>query len=308
MKKANILVLITVLTIAIIVVSGFTRSRSMKVASTRLDATGLPQYGLNIISPSDEAYARMVGTLLQDQRNTIVETIQPYSVFIKNTGNQTVVACRLKWEMRKADGTVKTETTGFVTLWRLMYQDASGTGGYVIKPNSTRFFLPFNLELNQDINNNGEAVLTNANEPPTEEQAQAAYLQRVAANLAQYVEIKVSLDGVFFDDGTFVGPDSTNFYSKVAASRNARRDFLKELELDIKQGKPAKDIFKRVELLSREPNVKVSSSSTSAEFYNFYKKNVAKEILKMREKVGEAKTLEFATKSLQKGWVELKKN
>ncbi|MGB9181172.1 MAG: hypothetical protein WCB68_18205 [Pyrinomonadaceae bacterium] len=284
----------------------------MKVVSTHLNATGLPQDGLSIICPSDESYGRMVETLLQDQRNAVVETLQPYSVFIKNTGTRTVVACRLKWEMRKADGTVKTENTGFVTLWRLMNRGASGTGGYVIKPNSTRFFSPFNLDLNQDLNSNGDAVVINtALGGPIasqEEQIQANYLRKVAADLAQYVDIRVSLDGAFFDDGTFVGPDSTNFYSKVEASRNARRDLLRELETDVKQGNPAREVFKRVELLSGEPNVKVSPSSTSAEFYSFYKKNVAKEILKMREKAGEEKTLEFAAKSLQKEWIQLKKN
>ena len=47
----------------------------------------------------------------------------------------------------------------------------------------------------------------------------------------------VTLDGVFFDDGTFIGPDTNDFFAKVKAQMDVRHEVLQGVQSDLKSGK-----------------------------------------------------------------------
>jgi hypothetical protein len=237
----------------------------------------------------------------------VIEALRPYSVFVKNRNAKTVVACLLKGEMVRPNGTVKIETTGFVTLWRLMNQGASGIGEYSIKPEAAWFFSPSSIDINQDPSM-AEAQVNPPSLEPSQERMQTEYLRKLTERLRQYASITVSVDGVFFDDGTFIGPNSTHFFEMVEASRNARRDLFRGVGLEINKGRHLDEIFKSLEELARQSEVKLNQDSTSADFYSHYKKRVAEEVLHMRQTAGDERTKEFMMEPLRKQWIELKKN
>jgi hypothetical protein len=304
-KKFLIMLLLTGAIFGI--TTGFTRLRKkMDSTNPMLNIKDLPEQGLRIIAPSDPAFDGLAAPLLQGQPSSVIEALRPYSVLVKNMNHKTVVACLLKWEMMRPNGTVQAETTGFVTLWRLMKQGASGIGEYSIKPNSAWFFSPSSIDINQDTGT--AAARTNTPLSPSEERMRDEYLRKVTERLVQYASITVSLDGAFFDDGTFVGPNSTHFFESVEASRNARRDLFREVERDVSRGKQLPEIFKSIEELARKPEVALDSDSTSSDFYNYYQKRVAEEVLQMRQTAGDEKTKEFMMEPLRERWIELKKN
>lgn len=59
----------------------------------------------------------------------------------------------------------------------------------------------------------------------------------------------VIADGIFFDDGTFIGPDTTDFFTEVKAQMDARRELLSEIRDELKAGKKADEVFGRLEAI-----------------------------------------------------------
>jgi len=50
-----------------------------------------------------------------------------------------------------------------------------------------------------------------------------------ARQLSESVKVIVSIDGVLFADGTFVGPDSQGYFGSLKAEIDARRDLVEEI-------------------------------------------------------------------------------
>jgi len=137
-------------------------------------------------------------------------------------------------------------------------------------------------------------------------QSMPSFLDNVVVpELREYVEIRVSVDGAFFDDGTFVGPDTTHFFSKVQASVDAKRDLLEEMSFAREHGLSLSRVFKNVQEVASSPDV--SSFSTQADHYNYHKKIYAQEVLRIRQTVGDERALAQAVRSLRRPWPKLHK-
>jgi hypothetical protein len=93
----------------------------------------------------------------------------------------------------------------------------------------------------------------------------------------------------------------------VDAQLNARRDLYREVESSIEHGKQADEIFKEIEESAHQPKVSLKSASPPADFYHYYKKDIAEEMLRMKQRTGEAQTLEFMAQTLRAPFVELKR-
>lgn len=267
----------------------------------------LQEEGVELIGPSDPAFSTMVRGWSGANSSAVIEALGPYSVFVKNTSNRSIVACELKWELTAADGTTRTETRGFVVLWRLMQQGATGVGGPLIRPNANWFFTPSSIDIRQAANTSSTVGRIDAVPDENEVSMRTKYLGHVVSRLAQYTGITVSIDGVFFEDGTFVGPNSTKFFEDVQADIDARRDLYLEIGHHIGQGEHPSVALRRVEELAAGPDVRLKETSTSAEMYSQHKKEIANEMLQMRKKAGDEQVVIFMSEALRKPWIQLKK-
>ena len=103
-------------------------------ASTRDLAEG----GLVMVSlsdgPFDEVFSRV------EQSSPGFESLRPYTVFIRNTGNRSVIAFALKWDFMSPNGRVATRTHQFVSNSSLIGKGVSDSDGGVIRPGATWFF------------------------------------------------------------------------------------------------------------------------------------------------------------------------
>jgi hypothetical protein len=83
----------------------------------------------------------------------------------------------------------------------------------------------------------------------------------------------VSIDAAFFDDGTFVGPDTSNFFAQTKAVVSAKRDFLNELAAEVgNSGKTTDSFDQRLQQIATQSIESLDSSSTPTDYYNFFKK------------------------------------
>jgi hypothetical protein len=202
------------------------------------------------------------------------------------------VAYSLKWELTREDGKVSTQSRNYIAAWKLMGMKGSDDAT-IIKPNSFVVMTPSNFDV---------ADYSGASDPTL-----LASLSTVRTELAHYTAIGITIDGAFFEDGSYAGPDSNEFFSRVETLLNAKRDTCLEILQLSAQGLPAEEIYKHLEGVAKEPNVDSSDSSTKANLYRKYKKNAATEILKMRSTSGDARAVEFATRLLGNKWPDLRK-
>ncbi|MBA3711803.1 MAG: hypothetical protein H0W76_05040 [Pyrinomonadaceae bacterium] len=303
--KGGILIVLLAVAAGLAMTTEFTQNhRIMQGAGSKLNIKDLSEHGLKIIGPSDPSYDNVASALFPETQSAALQALRPYSVILKNTSDRIIIACRLKWEFTEASGRVKTEPRGFITFGPFMGLGAANTdpntNSNIIKSNSTWLFTPSIMDVRY-MKTDGSVGGNNA------ARMHAEYLQTLAAKLVQYTSITVSLDGVFFDDGTFVGPDETNFFAYVEALQKARHDVFREVESGIKQGKIATELLNHISRLAEAPEVRLSSASTSSDFYNFQRKIVAKEVLKVRKKAGNEQAIKFSVEQISKPWLDLRK-
>ncbi|HVF55788.1 MAG TPA: hypothetical protein VM934_06535 [Pyrinomonadaceae bacterium] len=281
--------------------------------NVKLHAKDLPEHGLKIITPSDPSFDGKVMALLKGQTSDKTEALKPYSVIIENRGNQNVVAYMIEWCYTGADGKNECRRSAYVNPIELMegglpLPEVMEEQSDLIKPNKSRLFYLVNPD------GSGSFRVPVSREEAEQIKAGAginiqAMRQRYHAELAKFTDITVSLDGVFFDDGTFVGPDTTGFFDMVKAEVVAKRDLLSDIALGLSQLHKSKDeVFRHVQKIANQPDVDIGSGSTPTEFYHFYQKSYADQILRVRAALGDDdKTLTITLRPLKKEWRKLRK-
>lgn len=283
-------------TLVVITGSGFLLKKvSSAPMNVPLNVKDLAEHGLIIIGAADPAFNGTVSALQKNKPSPALEAVRPFSVLIKNTGRRAAIAFVLKWELMEADGKVHTETNQYFTNWSLMGRGTSDPGGNIIRPNAAWFLVPgFGMEV-------GSPGFVD--DPKLTD-----YLNRRGVQLAQYTNVTVSLDGVFFDDGEFVGPNTTGFFEKVGAIRDATWDLRRDIKDRITGGKSPEEVLNHVAEIAKGPRVRLGRNSTVADYYSYYKQLEAENLLRVRSKSGNDKAVEHAVEPLRRTWLNLRKH
>lgn len=223
-----------------------------------------------------------------------------------------MVAYLIEWCFTREDGTNDCYRKAVINPRALMegedlppeYDEQSGK----IKPDSTRFCSiispdgsgPMRFEVSRD---EAEKIKAGARYD------KQTLLRRFSSHLAtKYSDITVSIDGVFFEDGTFVGPDNTGFFAQTKAGIDAKYDLLNEIASGLTNPSQTKDdVFRQIEATANQPDIRLDSNSTPTDFYNFNKKLYANELLQLRNAYGDDNALTYALHSIKKPWRKLQK-
>jgi len=138
----------------------------------------------------------------------------------------------------------------------------------------------------------------------SEKRTPTSDLQRISKKCSQ---ITISLDGLFLDDGTFLGADTTAFFDEVESKMDARHEILSKVEGDLKSGVSVEDVFRKLEQIAGQPRPELPDLPSRAEYLSFFRIIFAKDILGMRNVFGTEKAIEDVHQQLSKPWVKLRK-
>jgi uncharacterized protein affecting Mg2+/Co2+ transport len=304
--------LIALLTVGILaVVTGFSINKSrVRNMDIQVNVKALPEHGLQIISPSDPLFDKELSALLkgnQVELKQAVEAIRPFCVFVKNTGAQDVVMYSLKWELTKANGmvlplSVATGSPGVLMGVEQPKNKTEANGGDKIRPNATRF-----LTADLTLKNYIYAMRADAGE--TFKKSFQDYMIRVTPKNNKLLEgvtnITVSLDGAFFEDGSFVGPDTTNLFPRMQGQIDAQRDVATAIEQGLKQRKTYDEIFNQIESLANQPDS--GQASLQDKSYKSSFKMLVDDLVRMRATRGDKAVVEESQQPLQRPWPKLHK-
>lgn len=130
----------------------------------------------------------------------------------------------------------------------------------------------------------------------------------VDPELTAAVSVTASLDCVVFEDGTAVGPDTTNLFSQVEDQVQSKKDLLQTIHTQYFSGRPPKEILDDTDELAAQPEAAPSNNSLGS-YYRYYRKQYAGEIAAIRKyERDEARTIMRALRPLKKKWKYLKKS
>ena len=278
--------------------------------SIKVHKKDLPEHSLTIIGPSDPYFDALLSAHLKGEPNEVIDRLKPFSFFVENKSKQTVVAYMVQWCFTTPDGITQCYRQSLSNPRALMdgdnlSEDMMKQSGR-IKPGATRFF--------SLVAPDGSGGFSVPARPEELEQLKRGALpdrdtlfQRYSAELSKYSDLTVSIDGAFFDDGTFVGPDTAGFFDETKAQISAKYDLLNEIARGLSKGKSKDEIFKDLVDTANQPEVRLNSKSAAADYYNYYKRHSADEILRSRNFVGDEKALAIALIPTKKPWRVLRK-
>jgi hypothetical protein len=296
-----------VLAIGITVMAGLVfHSKKAHTMNIVYAGYGLPEHGLSLVHPSDASFSSLVAKVLRNHSKELLELYKPTSVFVRNEGERAVVGIKIKWACVRGDGSViiKQIDEGYPGVLVGEVPPNNGDAGRlqaaVLRPQETRFF---------------SAVLSSYDvedvSPLERSTADDAALKHANNEMSQYVSITVTIDGAIFDDGTFVGPDTTNYFYQMEGLVTAKRDVLTEVKAGLSSGKLTDEILEPFNTLANKETAPLSECNSTADYYTYYKKAFAKEILLVRrgrrEELERRDSLSRLTKRLNKPWVSLHK-
>jgi hypothetical protein len=276
-----------------------TVASEMKSAPVRFDAKDFPEHGILLITPSDPAFTHLEAKLINSKGASIADS---YSVFLKNTGSRAVVGYRIKWECADGRGEVSGRDVSNIVSWVFLHGDehdrrvAMNRSAEIINPNST-WFISYGAEERPVEGHDADAT----SRPSAFEEG-----ERPAA-LAGCSGVTVIADGIFFDDGTFVGPDTTDFFTEVSSQLEARYEILRGVLDDVAAGKKPDEIFKRLEVIRDRNSVKLGYHPTRDEFLTYFRGLFAQDVLGAKKFQGADGAIEEAQSLLSRPWVKLRK-
>lgn len=265
-----------------------------EILAVKFNLRDLSEHSISLIAPSDP--------ILTAGRTVLVD---PYSVALRNTSSKAVVGYSIKWEC--FDGKRESATRdmshdrkfsnslGFA----FMYGEESerrailNTADEVIEPNSTWLISP----------DFPARKLSGPREETTIERDKGAFAEVQGA----CPTMTVTLDGVFFDDGTFIGPDTNDFFAKVKTQMDVRYEVLKRVQSDLKSGKDPNEVFRELEQIRDRERQVSGAEMTMDELRSFYWHMFAQDVLGMKEMWGADGAIANIQQQLSRHWVTLRK-
>jgi hypothetical protein len=135
-------------------------------------------------------------------------------------------------------------------------------------------------------------------------------MSAIKSTLAWTSSVTITLDGVFFEDGSFVGPDASQFFESTKAIVDAQRDLLEWFIKAVRKREGKREstdiVFSEMEAMVKEMP-RPTGQGSPADFYKSEKLGLAEEILRMRDKIGAAGVILEKTIALETKWPVLHK-
>jgi hypothetical protein len=272
------------------------KTNQVKAMDFEIVKQDIPEYGLKLVIPSDQSFDSLLSPYLKSDPELSNEDMKSFCVFLKNESALPIVAYLIRWELNNEKGEVVpnqqdyTNFAAFTNSEDISKQNQISNYPAVISPDTVKLFslLPIPPE---DLPRNTLGGSTGYKEGVTDinhiAQERDKKLQILRTKFKGHSTLTVSIDGAFFCDGTFVGQNTTDFFAKVKSNFDAMRDLYQEFLSRLK-GRNPEEAYKRLEMIANTAiDVEAMRTNTLAEAYNYYKRGFAREMLRMRDKMGE---------------------
>jgi hypothetical protein len=181
----------------------------------QVKAHGLPNQAVDLWASSDVEFQRTLDTKFPGLRGRgSFSAHLPYSVLMENKSAHTIAAYTIEWGFQSHEGSSLIFYTSFSEPNVIRTGRSIGPADSRLQPHTIRLLSPyFNM---------AEAQLALQNSPTA--QANPVRGTRLTRAIDEGSQVSVSIDGVFFSDGSYVGPDRSAYFDHFRLQNNARHD------------------------------------------------------------------------------------
>ncbi len=276
----------------------------------RFNARDFPEHGVSLIVPSDPSFGDLLAKLEPPSIH------DRYSVFLKNDSTRAVVGYSIKWQCfdnrgEIPDGLLSNDTQlNSIVSWVFLHGEESDRRAAldvsedIIKPHSIWLINPDGPARPLEGHGSSCSAVTSFSITRFDRSG------RLIETIEDCASMMVIADGIFFDDGTFIGDDTNGFFTSVKSQLDARYEILQGVQTELESGKKADEIFKELERIRDLEGFgpqELGQHPTAEKFRSFFRGLFARDVLGMKEVFGVDKALEDVQLKLSKSWVTLRK-
>lgn len=196
----------------------------------------LQKYGIEVIASTDANFDGELGQYIgnEDSLVSLVESTKPFALFISNNSTKDIVGVSLRWKFSLSDGRnveIPQSEANPGVLMGMKTLDPNLVGKTnLINSRAMKFFTYFNQMIGHEINFanmrvKNPSINYNYRVDPNPLAISVMNSQKEEI-LSNYADFSVSIDGIIFDDGMFVGPDQNFFFDTLRGAIQARKDIL----------------------------------------------------------------------------------
>ncbi|MGH9842737.1 MAG: hypothetical protein ACREEM_28670 [Blastocatellia bacterium] len=279
--------------LAVLVAAGYTwnsnsTNKQKGYKGMEIEINDLAERGVVIHSPSSAGYNNRFSSLLAAP-NDLADSARKYSAVVENKTPHPIIAATIIWRFYPSQGEPIPQTFAFNSIPNNVF-NAPGRG--LIQPGEQ---YPLCLLLER-----AGFGRERATEIKGDDDARRR-LERVNALIARSVKWSVSVDGVLFSNGVFIGPDTIKYFDVLSARIRGARDIINELQQKLSAGEPNDAVFAHARSYASITDEALEAPYPDRPLrfhnpdyaYNSYKTNMGRQAIALRENESEAKAIEF---------------
>ncbi|HXG65591.1 MAG TPA: hypothetical protein VNO70_10820 [Blastocatellia bacterium] len=286
----SVLGILTVGVVMIFMTGVVLRSKDRPGNLSKIQTVGLSEYGIEIVGPTEAAFTTLMSKQLQKTSRMDIDTLKSSSAFVINNSGQSIAALKVKWELLQRDG-------------RRIVHYQSFSGGLRVISDAGSAHLSEEIAL-KDHRLVSLLVIPNGPDGSFRVNLGGGGVDK-ARQLSESVKVTISVDGVLFGDGTFVGPDTGDFFESLKAEIEARTDVLEEFARALNGDSEA---MKRIKMVAKGDHERIQMSSGKAHPKGqLERERLARVTLAIRKNLGDKAVLERINAELSKPRINLRK-
>ena len=287
--KTRVVLTASLIAIVMLGTGIFAVVRRARAMDARFNTRDFPEYGIRIIAPTDPSFD---GIATQHFKNKLPDNLRPLSIFIKNSGPRTIVGYAISWELLNDGKRITSNSVGYSEPGILIGNEIPSNTVHTtsIDPGKARCFT-WSSQIH------AELVAAPKPDPVRD---------LLNAELSRATDVTVSLDAIVFDDGTFIGPNTTGFIDQMQALVTAKYDLMREV-VKAKENGTVDAAFDSITKKSQEPDVVFGDKFSADEWYRYFTKMYAVEIAQLKAIQGKDQAVSSVVKSYGRAQHGLKK-
>ena len=211
---------------------------------------GIPEAGLALIGPGDPDFDHLASSVLGGGFDPEFDAQRDYSVILHNQSEKRVVAYAVRWEYTEPDG--KRISVAAKSGWIKRLLDGgkrradAGDDRYgpALLPHAWVIILPYS----------GYKKIAWSNTPSNWAVNKAPgdprymwYVSHFVSRFSQATDLEAMLDGAFFEDGSFVGPDKSGLFGDFKSELTARQNLVSYILRSAQRGRDLDDVAKEIQ-------------------------------------------------------------
>jgi len=222
--------ILIVIAVVLATVSLAARQSKGRIADQSFIKEDLPAYGVTLVGPTDARSDELIEALVKSKPDVDRASAKRLTVFVVNGSSKTIKAISLAFVLTTPEGPKIRVDCGLIPTPDDLTDRFANDSGLGIAPGKTRGFSAI-----PGLRDDGISGLIY---PARTNQDQRDHRRAVIEKRLSAKKIHVAIDGVLFEDGTFVGANATHLLERVSAQARAWRDLNVEAAGSVENGSP----------------------------------------------------------------------